>query len=188
GTPAIPRARSSRHPPPAGSCRRNPPGRFASRTCAPPQVRPRINGRWYCNAAGTQVKSLPQSSTSQTTPLSRMTARPLHLMVYRHSAIYSPMLAGIAGGFFAREGFAPTYTVMPPGREVGDMLASGEIHVSQASVSTSWAWLDQGRQPPLTVFATLNRRDGFFIAAREVHEPFDWQRLPAGKFVYAHGG
>lgn len=117
-----------------------------------------------------------------------MTARQLHLMVYRHSAFYSPMLAGIAGGFFAREGFAPTYTVMPPGREVGDMLASGEIHVSQASVSTSWAWLDQGRQPPFTVFATLNRRDGFFIAAREVHEPFDWQRLPAGKFVYAHGG
>ncbi len=29
----------------------------------------------------------------------------LNLMVYRHSVFYSPLLAGIAGGFFAAEGF-----------------------------------------------------------------------------------
>jgi NitT/TauT family transport system substrate-binding protein len=114
--------------------------------------------------------------------------RPLNLMVYRHSAFYSPILAGIAGGFFAREGFTPSYTVMPPGRDVGAMLASGEIQVSQASVSTSWSWLDRGTPPPFTIFATLNRRDGFCIAARRPDPDFRWKKLLKGGFVYAHGG
>jgi hypothetical protein len=39
---------------------------------------------------------------------------PLRLMVYRHSAFYSPILSAIAGGFLPHEGFEPTYTVMPP--------------------------------------------------------------------------
>jgi hypothetical protein len=38
----------------------------------------------------------------------------LNLMVYRHSAFYSPILSAIAGGFLAHEGFELTYTVMPP--------------------------------------------------------------------------
>jgi hypothetical protein len=37
----------------------------------------------------------------------------LNLMVYRHSAFYSPILSAIAGGFLAHEGFEPTYAVMP---------------------------------------------------------------------------
>jgi hypothetical protein len=59
----------------------------------------------------------------------------LRLMVYRHSAFYSPILSAIAGGFLAHEGFEATYTVMPPGRSVGEMTVSGEIHVSQTAVS-----------------------------------------------------
>jgi len=117
-----------------------------------------------------------------------MAIRPLNLMVYRHSAFYSPILAGIARGFFSREGFAPTYTVMPAGRDVGEMLASGEIHVSQASVSTSWSWLDRGMPPPFTLFATLNRRDGFLIAARDEARAFRWEDLLEGGFLFAHGG
>jgi len=113
---------------------------------------------------------------------------PLNLMVYRHSAFYSPILAGIGAGFFEREGFAPAYTVMPPGRDVGQMLASGEIHVSQASVSSAWPWLDRGAQPPFRLFATLNRRDGFLIAARRPEPEFRWENLLRGGFVYAHGG
>ncbi len=114
--------------------------------------------------------------------------RPLNLMVYRHSAFYSPLLAGIAGGFFAREGFAPTYTVMPAGREVGAMIASGEIHVSQASVSTSWGLLEQGKALPFSIFATLNRRDGFLIAARHPDRGFHWEKLRGRRFLFAHGG
>ena len=59
----------------------------------------------------------------------------LNLMVYRHSAFYSPILSAIAGGFLVHEGFEPTYAVMPPRRSVGEMIASGEIHVSQTAVS-----------------------------------------------------
>ena len=117
-----------------------------------------------------------------------MDTQALNLMVYRHSAFYSPILAGIARGFFAREGFAPTYAVMPAGRDVGEMLASGEIHVSQASVSTSWSWLDRGEAPPFALFATLNRRDGFLIAARRKRRDFRWGDLLEGGFMFAHGG
>lgn len=59
----------------------------------------------------------------------------LNLMVYRHAAFYSPIQSAIAGGFLAHEGFEPTYTVMPPQRSVSEMIASGEIHVSQSAVS-----------------------------------------------------
>lgn len=113
---------------------------------------------------------------------------PLNLMVYRHSAFYSPILAGIARSFFAREGFAPTYTLMPAGRDVGSMLSSGEIHVSQASVSTSWGLLEKAEAPAFTLFAHLNRRDGFLIAARKPDPAFRWAKLLEGRFMFAHGG
>ncbi|HEV8379096.1 MAG TPA: hypothetical protein VGP99_09615 [Tepidisphaeraceae bacterium] len=58
----------------------------------------------------------------------------LNLMVYRHSAFYSPILSAIAGGFLAHEGFQATYSVMPPQRSVGEMIASGEIQASQSAV------------------------------------------------------
>lgn len=109
-------------------------------------------------------------------------------MVYRHSAFYSPIIAGIACGFFAREGFAPTYTLMPAGRDVGEMIASGEIQVSQASVSTGWAYLEKGAALPFTIFAHLNRRDGFLIAARKPDPAFRWEKLRGSRFMFAHGG
>jgi len=78
---------------------------------------------------------------------------PLRLMVYRHSVFYTPLLAGIGGGWFEAEGFVPTYTVMPPGRTVADMLTAGEIDVSQTAVSASWAYLERGETPPVACFA-----------------------------------
>lgn len=115
-------------------------------------------------------------------------AAALHLMVYRHSAFYSPLLAGIGAGFFARAGFAPSYTVMPADRSVGAMLASGGIHVSQAAVSSAWPYLDRGETPPFVIFANLNRRDGFLIAARRPDPAFRWDKLATGRFMFAHGG
>ena len=88
----------------------------------------------------------------------------LNLMVYRHSAFYSPLIAGIAEGFFAAEGFEPTYTVMPPGKTVAEMLVSGAIHVSQTAVSGAWPCLEKGERPPFVNFAQINQRDGFQIA------------------------
>jgi NitT/TauT family transport system substrate-binding protein len=112
----------------------------------------------------------------------------LNLMVYRHSAFYSPLIAGIAGGFFAAEGFEPTYTIMPPGKTVGEMLVSGAIHVSQTAVSGSWPYLEKGERPPFVSFAQINQRDGFQIASRNPVREFGWSKLTSGKFMFAHGG
>ena len=112
----------------------------------------------------------------------------LNLMVYRHSAFYSPLIAGIAGGFFAAEGFEPTYTIMPPGKTVGEMLVSGAIHVSQTAVSGSWPYLEKGERPPFISFAQINQRDGFQIASRNPVPEFGWSKLTTGKFMFAHGG
>ena len=112
----------------------------------------------------------------------------LNLMVYRHSAFYSPLIAGIAEGFFAHEGFEPTYTVMPPGKSVGEMLVSGAIHVSQTAVSGAWPYLEKGERPPFVSFAQINQRDGFQIASRNPVPEFGWTKLTNGKFMFAHGG
>jgi NitT/TauT family transport system substrate-binding protein len=112
----------------------------------------------------------------------------LNLMVYRHSAFYSPLIAGIAGGFFAAEGFEPTYTVMTPGKSVGEMLVSGTIHVSQTAVSGAWPYLEKGERPPYVNFAQINQRDGFQIASRHPVPEFGWAKLSTGKFMFAHGG
>ena len=112
----------------------------------------------------------------------------LNLMVYRHSAFYSPLIAGIAGGFFAAEGFEPTYTVMPSGKTVGELLTSGAIHVSQTAVSGAWPYLEKDERPPFVNFAQINQRDGFIIASRDPVPEFGWAKLAVGKFMYAHGG
>ena len=112
----------------------------------------------------------------------------LNLMVYRHSAFYSPLIAGIAAGFFSREGFEPTYTVMSAGKTVGEMLVSGAIHVSQTAVSGAWPYLEKGERPPFFSFAQINQRDGFLIASRHPVPEFAWAKLTAGQFMYAHGG
>ena len=112
----------------------------------------------------------------------------LNLMVYRHSAFYSPILSAIAGGFLAHEGFEPTYAVMPPQRSVGEMIASGEIHVSQTAVSGSWAYLEKGESPPFVHFAQINQRDGFLIASRWSDPDFRWEKLTNGRFMFVHGG
>ena len=112
----------------------------------------------------------------------------LNLMVYRHSAFYSPILSAIAGGFLAHEGFEATYTVMPAQRSVGEMIASSEIHVSQSAVSASWPFLEKGAKPPFVHFGQINQRDGFFVAARRPDADFRWEKLAAGRFMFVHGG
>lgn len=112
----------------------------------------------------------------------------LRIMVSRHSAFYSPLLAGITANFFADEGFEPTYAVVPTGKAVAEFIASGAIDVAQSAVSASWTALEQGRQPPMIHFGQINQRDGFLIAARNPAARFDWNDLRTGGFVFAHGG
>jgi NitT/TauT family transport system substrate-binding protein len=113
----------------------------------------------------------------------------LRIMVSRHSAFYSPLLAGIAGPFFRDEGFEPTYAVVPIGKTVAQFIASGEIDVAQSAVSASWTALERGREAPMVHFAQINQRDGFVIAARRGADAhFQWERLLEGGFMFVHGG
>jgi NitT/TauT family transport system substrate-binding protein len=112
---------------------------------------------------------------------------PLRLMVSRHSIFYSPLIGGIAGGFFAQEGFEPTYAVVPAGRHVAEFLAAGQIDVAQSAVSASWPFLEKGHAPPLAHFAQINQRDGFLIAAREPDAAFAWSKLAGAPFMFVHG-
>ncbi|MBM3223882.1 MAG: ABC transporter substrate-binding protein [Candidatus Tectomicrobia bacterium] len=112
----------------------------------------------------------------------------LRVMASRHSAFYSPLLGAIAGGFLQEEGFEPVYTPLPPGQNVAQLLAAGEIDVAQSAVSSSWAPLEQGQQPPTVHFAQINERDGFFIAARHPDPHFTWSKLRTGGLMFVHGG
>lgn len=109
-------------------------------------------------------------------------------MVSRHAAFYSPVIGAIAGGFLAREGFAPTYTVASPGKTVAQAIAAGEADVVQSAVFYGWTALEQGREPAMLSFAQVNQRDGFFIAARNPRPVFDWNDLLQGGLMFVHGG
>jgi NitT/TauT family transport system substrate-binding protein len=112
----------------------------------------------------------------------------IKIMVFRHSAFYSPLIAAIAGGFLQREGLTGAYAVVPSGASLIDEVASGRVDVAQAAVSLSWNDLEKGRQPAVAQFAQINTRDGFFIAARELVIDFSWNRLKSGRFMHVHGG
>ncbi len=112
----------------------------------------------------------------------------LNLLVSRHAAFYSPLIAGIAGGFFKAEGFKPVYRVVPAGRSIAEFIASGEIDVAQSAVSASWGPLERETIPPMVHFAQINQRDGFLIASREETPAFDWQMLLGARFMYVHRG
>lgn len=112
----------------------------------------------------------------------------LRIMVSRHSAFYSPLLATFAARLLQEEGLDATYHVLPAGRSVGEFLASGEIDVAQSAVSYSWSMLEKGAQPPAVHFAQINQRDGFFIAARRPDPAFTFDKLVQGRLMYVHGG
>ena len=112
----------------------------------------------------------------------------LRIMVSRHSAFYSPVLAAVTAGFLKDEGFEPSYAVVPAGRTVAQILAAGEIDVAQSAVSASWGALEQGRPSPMVHFAQINQRDGFVIAGRGADPDFQWSKLLTGGLMFVHGG
>jgi len=112
----------------------------------------------------------------------------LRIMVSRHSAFYSPLLAAIVAGFLKDEGFEASYAVVPAGRSVAQFVASGDADIVQSAVSASWTAFEQGRQPATVHFAQINQRDGFLIAGRSAEVSFQWDRLLSGGFMFVHGG
>lgn len=107
-------------------------------------------------------------------------------MVARHAAFYAPLLAAIGAGFLKEAGFDARYSVMTADRTVPDALRSGDAQVGQLSVSSSWAWMEQGKANDLFHFAQINERDGFFIVGREADPAFDWHKLLGAEVLVDH--
>lgn len=101
----------------------------------------------------------------------------INIMALRHSAFYTPLLITMAGGFLRDEGLEYDYSVATPERTVPDALRSGEAHLAQSAVATSFTDLEQGKPIDLVHFAQINTMDGFFLAGREAEADFTWDRL-----------
>ncbi len=112
----------------------------------------------------------------------------LRIVVSRHSAFYSPLIAAVAGGFLEQEGIEGCYLGVPAHGNVVRSLVAREAHVGQSAVSASWAILEQGLASPVVHFAQINQRDGFFIAARRAQPAFSWDSLLEGGLMFVHGG
>ncbi|MEJ2509089.1 MAG: ABC transporter substrate-binding protein [Gammaproteobacteria bacterium] len=111
---------------------------------------------------------------------------PIHIMVLRHSAFYSPLISTITGGFLREEGLSPTYTVAPARDSVAEGIAAGTVHVAQSAVATSFPALERGETPGFVHFAQINERDGFFLAGREPEPDFSWDRLVGRRVLVDH--
>ena len=110
----------------------------------------------------------------------------LNVFVSRHSAFYSPLIATLAGDFLKRENLDSTYAVLPAGIPARDLIRRGEAHIVQSAVSSSWVHLDKGERDLPVHFAQINRRDGFFLAARQPDANFDFRRLEGRRLLADH--
>jgi NitT/TauT family transport system substrate-binding protein len=115
-------------------------------------------------------------------------SEPISIQFTRFSAFYSPLIATIAGGFLQEEGFAPQYSVAPPGKSAAAALLDGTAQVIQSAPSMSFAALEKGQQNPVIHFAQINEKDGFFLTARKPDPAFTWDRLQAAATLVDHGG
>ena len=112
----------------------------------------------------------------------------IKIMVSRHSAFYSPLIAAIAGGFLAEEGLEATYAVLQPGQRSRHLLASGEVEVMQSAVGSNWGPMEHGETDLPVHFAQINARDGFFLASRMRRPGFAWKDLEGTELMADHGG
>jgi NitT/TauT family transport system substrate-binding protein len=110
----------------------------------------------------------------------------IRIMVSRHSAFYSPLIATVAAGFLKQEGLEPEYWVKPKSRNLHDMFQRGEVDVMQAAVSTSWDALAKGVHDIPVHFAQINQRDGFFLVRRSAGGAFSWKHLQNAPVLADH--
>ena len=112
----------------------------------------------------------------------------LRIMVSRHAAFYSPLISTIAGGFLAEQGIETTYDVLQPGLDIAhNLLLDGEVDVMQSAVGLNWGPMENGETGLPVHFAQINRRDGFFLAAREPDPEFHWKKLEGATLLADHG-
>jgi NitT/TauT family transport system substrate-binding protein len=115
-----------------------------------------------------------------------MEDRVVRVIVSRHSAFYSPLIATLAAGFLEAEGYQYTYDVLRPGQRSQWLIREGAAHVMQSAVSSNWGPLERGETDLPVHFAQINRRDGFFLAAREPDPQFDWKKLEGRRLLADH--
>jgi NitT/TauT family transport system substrate-binding protein len=111
----------------------------------------------------------------------------LRIMVSRHSAFYSPLIATIAAGFLEEAGIVATYAILAPGQRPHELIRDGVVDIMQSAVSANWNPMDRGVSPLPVHFALINRRDGFFLTGRDPHETFDWKNLEGKVLLADHG-
>jgi NitT/TauT family transport system substrate-binding protein len=112
---------------------------------------------------------------------------PLRIMVSRHSAFYSPLIATIAAGFLQQEGIDAAYSVLPPGGRSHILLRDGAVDIMQSAVSSNWRLIEAGVEPRPVHFAQINCRDGFFLAARRPAANFQWKQLEGSTLLADYG-
>jgi NitT/TauT family transport system substrate-binding protein len=112
----------------------------------------------------------------------------IHIQFTRFSAFYTPLIATIAGGFLAEEGFAPKHSVAPAGTSAIEGVVKGTVHVCQSAPSQGFGPLEKGQTPPAVHFAQINEKDGFFLTGREPDPAFTWDRLRGKRVLVDHGG
>lgn len=112
----------------------------------------------------------------------------IRIIVSRHSAFYSPLVATVAAGFLAEEGLEADYEAARPGRTAWQALTDGSADLAQSAVSASWGALERGISSDLVHFAQINLRDGFFIAGRRPDPDFTWDKLAGREVLVDHFG
>ena len=110
----------------------------------------------------------------------------INLMSFRHSAFYTPYLLTMGAGLLKQHGLQYQYSVATPTNTVEDSINKGLVDVSQYAVAASFDGLLKQQQSDLVHFAQINKKDGFFIVARQPQPPFKWQDLIGKTILVDH--
>ena len=110
----------------------------------------------------------------------------IHIMVLRHAAFYSPLLATLGADFLKAEGFDYSYTIATPDNSVEQGIRDGSVQVAQSAPATSFSPLATGTTPAFIHFAQINDRDGFFLLGRDATKAFQWSDLTGQDVLVDH--
>jgi len=110
----------------------------------------------------------------------------INIMALRHSAFYAPLLMTIKGGYLAKQGLEPVYTLATPDNPIDQNLRAGTAHLSQSAPAASFTALENGEDLDIVHFASINDRDGFYLTAREPNKNFNWSELEGQDVLVDH--
>ena len=107
------------------------------------------------------------------------------IMASRHSAFYSPLLCSLK--FLRDEGHRADYSILGPGQRTYALIRDSQVDIVQSAVSSNWNPREMGVEPLPVHFAQINRRDGFFLVAREADPAFEWKKLDGRTLLADYG-